>query len=208
MGVLEHSDTRCKVYTSETLRTAADYQNLIVRYGDAGPVRLRDVATVTDSVENRYTSGFHNHSSAVTLTVSRQTGANIVETIDAINAELDTLRLLMPGDTQLKVVMDRSPGIRAILKEAQITLAVAVLLVVGVVFMFLRSAQSALIPTLAIPVAIIGSFSVMYLWGFSLNNLSLMALIVAAGLVVDDAIVVLENIKRHIEKGKIGRAHV
>jgi multidrug efflux pump len=201
MGVLEQSDTRWQVYTSETLRTAADYQNLIVRYGDAGPVRLRDVATVTDSVENRYTSGFHNHSSAVTLTVSRQTGANIVETIDAINAELDTLRLLMPGDTQLKVVMDRSPGIRATLKEAQITLAVAVLLVVGVVFMFLRSAQSALIPTLAIPVAIIGSFSVMYLWGFSLNNLSLMALIVAAGLVVDDAIVVLENIKRHIEKG-------
>ena len=201
MGVLEESDTRWQVYTSETLRTAADYQNLIVRYGESGPVRLRDVATVTDSVENRYTSGFHNNSSAVTLTVSRQTGANIVETIDAINAELDTLRLLMPGDTKLKVVMDRSPGIRATLKEAQITLAVAVLLVVGVVFMFLRSAQSALIPTLAIPVAIIGAFSVMYLWGFSLNNLSIMALIVAAGLVVDDAIVVLENIKRHIEKG-------
>jgi multidrug efflux pump len=201
MGVLEESDIRWQVYTSETLRTAADYQNLIVRYGESGPVRLRDVATVTDSVENRYTSGFHNNSSAVTLTVSRQTGANIVETIDAINAELDTLRLLMPGDTKLKVVMDRSPGIRATLKEAQITLAVAVLLVVGVVFMFLRSAQSALIPTLAIPVAIIGAFSVMYLWGFSLNNLSIMALIVAAGLVVDDAIVVLENIKRHIEKG-------
>lgn len=201
IGVLEEDDTRWQVYTSETLRTAADYQNLVVRYGDAGPVRLRDVATVSDSVENRYTDGFHNHSSAVTLTVSRQTGANIVETIDAINAQLPTLRALMPGDTQLKVVMDRSPGIRATLKEAEITLAVAVMLVVGVVFVFLRSAQSALIPTLAIPVAIIGAFSVMYLWGFSLNNLSLMALIVAAGLVVDDAIVVLENIKRHIEKG-------
>ncbi|WP_049630735.1 efflux RND transporter permease subunit [Cellvibrio sp. pealriver] len=201
LGILEEDDSRWQVYTSETLRTAADYQNLVIRYGDAGPVRLRDVATVSDSVENRYTDGFHNHSSAVTLTVSRQTGANIVETIDAINAQLPTLRALMPGDTQLKVVMDRSPGIRATLKEAQITLAVAVLLVVGVVFLFLRSAQSALIPTLAIPVAIIGAFSVMYLWGFSLNNLSLMALIVAAGLVVDDAIVVLENIKRHIEKG-------
>ncbi|WP_331345143.1 efflux RND transporter permease subunit [Cellvibrio sp. UBA7661] len=201
LGILEEDDSRWQVYTSETLRTAADYQNLVIRYGDAGPVRLRDVATVSDSVENRYTDGFHNHSSAVTLTVSRQTGANIVETIDAINAQLPNLRALMPGDTQLKVVMDRSPGIRATLKEAQITLAVAVLLVVGVVFLFLRSAQSALIPTLAIPVAIIGAFSVMYLWGFSLNNLSLMALIVAAGLVVDDAIVVLENIKRHIEKG-------
>ncbi len=201
MGVLEENDSRWQVYTSETLRTAADYRNLVVRYGDAGPVRLRDVATVSDSVENRYTDGFHNHSSAVTLTVSRQTGANIVETIDAINAQLPTLRALMPGDTELKVVMDRSPGIRATLKEAQITLAIAVLLVVGVVFVFLRSAQSALIPSLAIPVAIIGAFAVMYLWGFSLNNLSLMALIVAAGLVVDDAIVVLENIKRHIEKG-------
>jgi multidrug efflux pump len=201
LGVLEENDTRWQVRTSETLRTAADYQALVVRYGDAGPVRLQDIATVTDSIENRYTSGFHNQSEAVTLTVSRQTGANIVETIDAINAQLPNLRALMPGDTQLKVVMDRSPGIRATLKEAQITLALAVLLVVGVVWIFLHSARTALIPSLAIPVAIIGAFAVMYLYGFSLNNLSLMALIVAAGLVVDDAIVVLENIKRHIERG-------
>ncbi len=201
LGVLENADSHWQIRTNESLRSAADYQSLVIRYGDAGPVRLKDVATVTDSVENRYTDGFHNHSSAVTLMVSRQTGANIMETIDAINAQLPNLRALMPADTQLKVVMDRSPGIRATLKEAQITLFLAVLLVVGVVWIFLRSAQSALIPTLAIPVAIIGSFSVMYLCGFSLNNLSLMALIVAAGLVVDDAIVVLENIKRHIEKG-------
>lgn len=201
LGVLENADSHWQIRTNESLRTAEDYQSLVIRYGDAGPVRLKDVATVTDSVENRYTDGFHNHSSAVTLTVSRQTGANIVETIDAINAQLPNLRALMPADTQLKVVMDRSPGIRATLKEAEITLFVAVLLVVGVVWIFLRSAQSALIPSLAIPVAIVGSFSVMYLCGFSLNNLSLMALIVAAGLVVDDAIVVLENIKRHIEKG-------
>ena len=201
LGVFEDGDSHWQVRTSESLRSAADYQSLVIRYGDAGPVRLKDVATVTDSVENRYTDGFHNHSSAVTLMVSRQTGANIMETIDAINAQLPNLRALMPADTQLKVVMDRSPGIRATLKEAQITLFVAVLLVVGVVWIFLRSAQSALIPSLAIPVAIIGAFSVMYLCGFSLNNLSLMALIVAAGLVVDDAIVVLENIKRHIEKG-------
>ncbi|AQT60435.1 efflux RND transporter permease subunit [Cellvibrio sp. PSBB023] len=201
LGLLEEADTRWQVRTNESLRSAADYKKLVIRYGDAGPVRLQDVATVSDSVENRYTDGFHNHSSAVTLTVSRQTGANIVETIDAINAQLPALRALMPADTQLKVVMDRSPGIRATLKEAQITLALAVLLVVGVVWMFLGSARSALIPSLAIPVAIIGAFVVMYLYGFSLNNLSLMALIVAAGLVVDDAIVVLENIKRHIERG-------
>lgn len=201
LGVLEEDDTRWQVRTSETLRTAADYQNLVVRYGDSGPVRLKDVASVTDSVENRYTAGFHNQSSAVTLTVSRQTGANIVETIDAINAQLPNLRALMPADTQLKVVMDRSPGIRATLHEAEITLILAVVLVVAVVWVFLRSAQSALIPSLAIPVSIVGAFVVMYLCGFSLNNLSLMALIVAAGLVVDDAIVVLENIKRHIERG-------
>lgn len=201
LGLLEEDDTRWQVRTNESLRSAADYKNLVIRYGDSGPVRLRDVATVNDSVENRYTDGFHNRSSAVTLTVSRQTGANIVETIDAINAQLPALRALMPGDTQLKVVMDRSPGIRATLKEAEVTLVLAVLLVVAVVWVFLGSARSALIPSLAIPVAIIGAFVVMYLYGFSLNNLSLMALIVAAGLVVDDAIVVLENIKRHIERG-------
>ena len=201
LGLLEENDTRWQVYTSETLRTAADYAGLVIRTTGTGVVRLQDVASLSDSVENRYTDGFHNRSSAVTLTVSRQTGANIVATIDAINAQLSNLRALMPADTQLKVVMDRSPGIRATLKEAQITLALAVLLVVAVVWVFLRSARSALIPSLAIPVAIIGAFAVMYLCGFSLNNLSLMALIVAAGLVVDDAIVVLENIKRHIEQG-------
>lgn len=201
LGLLENDATRWQLRTNDSLRSAADYQQLVIRYGDAGPVRLQDVATVTDSVENRYTDGFHNHSSAVTLTISRQTGANILATINAINAQLPHLRALMPADTQLKVVMDRSPGIRATLKEAQITLALAVVLVVAVVWMFLGSARSALIPSLAIPVAIIGAFVVMYLYGFSLNNLSLMALIVAAGLVVDDAIVVLENIKRHIERG-------
>ena len=201
LGLLEQDDTRWQVYTSETLRTAADYASLVIRTTGTGVVRLQDVASLSDSVENRYTDGFHNRSSAVTLTVSRQAGANIVATIDAINAQLPNLRALMPADTQLKVVMDRSPGIRATLKEAQITLVLAVLLVVGVVWVFLRSARSALIPSLAIPVAIIGAFAVMYLCGFSLNNLSLMALIVAAGLVVDDAIVVLENIKRHIEQG-------
>lgn len=202
LGLLEENDTRWQVRTSETLRKASDYQTLVIRYGDeGGVVRLQDIATVSDSVENRYTDGFHNQSSAVTLTVSRQTGANIVETIDAINAQLPVLRSLMPADTQLKVVMDRSPGIRATLSEAQITLMLSVLLVVGVVWVFLGSARTALIPSLAIPVALIGAFAVMYLYGFSLNNLSLMALIVAAGLVVDDAIVVLENIKRHIERG-------
>lgn len=201
LGILEDGQQRWTISINESLRKAADYRPLIIRHTEGAPVRLQDIAEVTDSVENRYTSGFHNQRSAVTLTVSRQTGANIVATIDAINEQLPALRALMPADTELKVVMDRSPGIRATLKEAQITLLIAVMLVVGVVRVFLGNWRSALIPTLAIPVALIGSFAIMYLYGFSLNNLSLMALIVAAGLVVDDAIVVLENIKRHIEAG-------
>src|SRR5690606_26055526 len=190
LGGLESDQQRLQINLSESLRKAADYRPLIIRYHEGAPVRLQDIAEVTDSVENCYTSGFHNQRSAVTLTVSRQTGANIVATIDAINEQLPALRALMPADTELKVVMDRSPGIRATLMEAQITLLIAVILVVGVVRAFLGNWRSALIPTLAIPVALIGAFAVMYLYNFSLNNLSLMALIVAAGLVVDDAIVV------------------
>jgi multidrug efflux pump len=201
LGILEEDERRWQVRTSESLRTAEDYKSLIIRYNNGAPVRLQDVAEVTDSVENRYGSGFHNQSSAVILSISRQTGANIVETIDAIKEQLPAMRALMPVDTELKIVMDRSPGIRATLKEAQVTLTLSILLVVAVVWAFLRSVRSALIPCMAIPVSIIGAFSVMYLFGFSLNNLSIMALIVAAGLVVDDAIVVLENIKRHMEAG-------
>jgi len=137
----------------------------------------------------------------VILMISRQSGANIVETIDAIRAQLPQLQALVPADSELAVVMDRSPGIRATLSEAQFTLLVASLLVVMVVWLFLGSARTAMIPSVAIPVSLVGSFVVMYFYGFSLNNLSLMALIVAAGLVVDDAIVVLENVERHIESG-------
>lgn len=201
LGVLEEDERRWQIRTSDNMRKAEDFKSLVIRYQDGAPVRLEDVAEVTDSVENRYAMGFHNDRAAVTLSISRQTGANIIQTIDAINEQLPALRALMPADTELKVVMDRSPGIRATLKEAQITLAVTVVLVVLVVWGFLGNFRSALIPSLAIPVSLIGAFAVMYLYGFSLNNLSLMALIVAAGLVVDDAIVVLENIRRHIERG-------
>lgn len=201
VGFIEEDERRWLVQSSASVKKAVDYQDLVIRYVDGAPIRLSDVALVTDSVENRYANGFHNDRTAVILSISRQPGANIIETIDAITAELPALRALMPADTELKIVMDRSPGIRATLKEAQITLAVTVVLVVLVVWAFLGSLRTALIPSLAIPVALIGSFAVMYLYGFSLNNLSLMALIVAAGLVVDDAIVVLENIKRHMEAG-------
>ncbi|MBU0724762.1 MAG: efflux RND transporter permease subunit [Alphaproteobacteria bacterium] len=201
LGQIEGGERRWQVNTSDSLRKASEYAPLVIRWQDGAAVRLGDVATVTDSVENRYRSGFHNDKPAVVLMISRQTGANIVETIDAIDAQLPALRALLPADATLSVVMDRSPGIRATLKEAQITLLISTVLVVLVVWMFLGSLRTALIPTLAIPVSLIGTYAVMYLYGFSLNNLSLMALIVAAGLVVDDAIVVLENVQRHIERG-------
>lgn len=200
-GVIEAGDRQWEVQLSGQLRHASQYHDLVIRYRDGAPVRLGDVATITDSIEDRYSSGFHNSRPAVTLLISRQPGANIIATIDAINAQLPALRALVPVDAGLDVVMDRSPGIRGTLRESQKTLAIASGLVMLVVFLFLGSARAALIPCLAIPVSLIGTLAIMYLYGFSLNNLSLMALIVAAGLVVDDAIVVLENISRHIERG-------
>ena len=200
-GMVEKDDRLWQVQISDQLRKAEQYRPLVVRYRDGAPVRLGDIAKVTDSVEDRNSSGFHNDRPAVLLMISRQPGANIIATIDAIYAQLPMLRALLPADADLAVVMDRSPGIRATLKESEFTLMVSAALVMLVVFLFLGSARAALIPSLAIPVSLIGTFGIMYLYGFSLNNLSLMALIVAAGLVVDDAIVVLENISRHIERG-------
>ncbi len=200
-GTIDDGSRQWEVQVSSQLRRAEEYLPLVIRYRDGAPVRLGDVATVTDSVEDRHASGFHNDRTAVILFVSRQPGANIIATIDAINAQLPGLRALLPADADLAVVMDRSPGIRATLYESQKTLLIAAGLVMLVVFLFLGSARASLIPCLAIPVSVVGTFGIMYLYGFSLNNLSLMALIVAAGLVVDDAIVVLENITRHIERG-------
>jgi multidrug efflux pump len=200
-GSVEADGRQWQVQISDQLRRAEEYLPLIIRYRDGAPVRLGDVAKVTDSVEDRYSNGFHNDRPAVLLMISRQPGANIIATIDAISAQLPGLRALLPADADLAVVMDRSPGIRATLRESERTLLISAGLVMLVVFLFLGSARAALIPSLAIPVSLIGTFGVMYLYGFSLNNLSLMALIVAAGLVVDDAIVVLENISRHIERG-------
>lgn len=200
-GVVERGDRQWQVRVSGQLRRAAQYRPLIIRYRNGAPIRLEDVATVTDSVENRYSSGYHNNEPAVILMIRREPGANIVATIDAINAQLPGLRALIPADSELTLAMDRSPGIRATLREARRTLLLSAALVMVVVLAFLGSFRAALIPSLAIPVSLIGTFAVMYVYGFSLNNLSLMALIVAAGLVVDDAIVVLENITRHMERG-------
>ncbi|OOW03050.1 acriflavine resistance protein B [Pseudomonas sp. MF6396] len=200
-GFIEDTQRSWQVQANDQLEKAKDYGPLVIRYQDGSVLRLSHVAKVTDGVENRYNSGFFNDKDAVLLVINRQTGANIIKTIESIKEQLPALQDLMPASVQLNVAMDRSPVIKATLKEAEHTLLIAVALVILVVFLFLSNLRASLIPTLAVPVSLVGTFAVMYLCGFSLNNLSLMALILATGLVVDDAIVVLENISRHIDEG-------
>ncbi len=200
-GVIEDDERHWQIQASDQLTRAADYQPLVIAYRNGAPVRLRDVAHVYDGVEDRYNAGYFNDEPAVLLVVSRQAQANIIATVDGVIAQLPALRAFLPAGVSLDVASDRSPTIRATLREAQHTLLIAVGLVVLVVLLFLANLRAAMIPVTAVPVALVGSCAVMYLWGFSLNNLSLMALIVATGLVVDDAIVVLENIARHVEAG-------
>lgn len=201
-GALEDDQRHWQIQANDQLDKAADYRPLVIRYQNNAPVRLGDVAQVADGVEDRYNSGFYNDNDSVLMVINRQPGANIIETIEDIRAELPGLQAVIPPSVQLDVAMDRSPVIRATLHEAERTLLIAVGLVILVVFAFLGRWRAALIPALAVPVSLVGTFAVMYLLDFSLNNLSLMALIIATGLVVDDAIVVLENISRHIEAGE------
>ena len=201
-GSVADANRHWQVQANDQLERADDYRPLVIRYRNNAPVRLGDVAEVRDGVEDRYNSGFYNDKDAVLLIVNRQAGANIIETIAEIRAQLPALRAAIPATVDLEVAMDRSPVIRATLHEAERTLLIAVGLVILVVLAFLGHWRAALIPALAVPVSLVGSFAAMYLMGFSLNNLSLMALIIATGLVVDDAIVVLENIARHIENGE------
>ena len=206
LGQVEQGAQRWQIALPAPLRTAEDFAPLVVRNQAGALVRLSDVADVTDSVENRFTSGYHNDRPAVLLMIIRRADANSVQTIDAIHAQMPQLRALLQADTELSTVIDRSPGIRATLNEARFTLMLSGVLVLLVVWGFLGSLRTALIPALALPVALIGACAVMWWQGFSLNNLSLMALIVAAGLVVDDAIVVMENIQRHIECARAAQA--
>lgn len=201
-GFVENDQNNWQVQANDQLSKAKDYAPLIIRYQDGSVLRLSDVAKVRDDVESRYNSGFFNDEKAVLLVINRQAGANIIETVQQIQDRLPALRAVMPASVKLGVAQDRSLVIKATLHEAEMTLLIAVVLVIMVVFLFLGNLRASLIPTLAVPISLVGSFSIMYLCGFSLNNLSLMALILATGLVVDDAIVVLENISRHIHEGK------
>ncbi|ALS58809.1 multidrug efflux RND transporter permease subunit [Pandoraea norimbergensis] len=200
-GALEDGDRRWQILANDQAKTAKEYLPVIVSYQNGRPVRLSDIADVVDSVQDLRNAGSANGKPSVLLIITTQPGANIIQTVDGINAILPNLRASIPAAINLDVVMDRTPTIRASLREVERTLLISIALVIGVVFVFLRNWRATLIPSVAVPVSLIGTFGVMYLCGFSLDNLSLMALTVATGFVVDDAIVVLENISRHIEEG-------
>jgi multidrug efflux pump subunit AcrB len=187
--------------STDQLLKADAYRPLIVTYRNEGAVRVGDVATITDSVEDIRTGGLANGKPAVLLVIFRQPGANIIDTVDRMIALLPLLRAAIPPSINLSVVLDATTTIRASVRDVQITLLISIALVVLVVFLFLRSARSTLIPSVAVPVSLLGTFGGMYLFGYSLDNLSLMALTIATGFVVDDAIVVIENITRHLEQG-------
>ena len=200
-GMVEDGARHWQIYANDQAREAAEYLPLIVAYRNGAAVHLSDVAEVTDSVQDLRNAGSADGKPAVLVILNRQPGANIIETVDRVRATLPLLKASIPSAIDLAVVIDRTPTIRASLHEVERTLLISIALVVMVVFLFLRKVSATLIPTVAVPVSLLGTFGVMYLAGYSLNNLSLMALTVATGFVVDDAIVVLENISRRIEEG-------
>ncbi|WP_312552393.1 multidrug efflux RND transporter permease subunit [Massilia sp.] len=190
------------INANDQLVTVQDYKNLIVAYRNGAPVRLENVAQVVDSAENVRLGAWANLKPAIILNVQRQPGANVIATVDAIKERLPELQASLPAALRLDVLSDRTTGIRASVEHVQIELLLAVVLVVLVIFAFLHSVRATVIASLAVPISLIGSFGVMYLLGYSLNNLSLMALTIATGFVVDDAIVMIENIARYIEEGE------
>ncbi|MCC6707545.1 MAG: multidrug efflux RND transporter permease subunit [Gammaproteobacteria bacterium] len=204
-GALSDGARRWQIEADTQLQRAADYKQVILRYQQGAAVRLGDVAEVEDSVQDVRNAGFAEGRTAVLLILSRQPGANIIEVVDRVNAMLPQLRAMIAADIDLSVVMDRTPTIRASLNEVEHALMLATVLVVTVVFLFLRNGRAALIPSVAVPVSLLGTFAVMHIAGFSLNTISLMALTVATGFVVDDAVVVLENVARHIDAGRSPR---
>ncbi len=201
-GDIEFGPQRFQLYTNDQASKASQYKDLVIAYRNNAGVMLSDVGEVVDSVEDLRNLGLANGKHSVLVILYRQPGANIIETVDRVIAMLPQLKASLPADVEVIPTSDRSVTIRSSLKDTERTLIIAVALVVMVVFLFLRNWRATLIPSVAVPISIIGTFAAMYLMGFSLDNLSLMALTIATGFVVDDAIVVLENISRHIENGK------
>jgi multidrug efflux pump len=200
-GTLDGPTSAYTVNTNDQIRNAEDYGSVIIAYKNAAPVRLRDVATLVAGAENAKLGGWMNSTPALIMNVQRQPGANVVDTVDRINALMPTLRAAMPAGVDLTVLTDRTTTIRASVTDVEFELSLAVVLVILVIYVFLRNVPATVIPSLSVPLSIVGTFAVMYLANFSLNNLSLMALTIATGFVVDDAIVMIENISRYIERG-------
>ncbi len=200
-GFIENANKRWQLDVNDSDHQASDFTDLIVAWRNGAPIRLRDIANVTDSVQELRSAGSVNGKPGVVISINNIPGANIVATVDGINALLPRLKPLLPPGVSMEVLIDRSTIVRESLHEVQRTLLISIALVILVTFVFLRSGRAALIPSIAIPISLAGTLTVVYLCGFSLNNLTLMALIIATGFVVDDAIVVVENTARHIEDG-------
>ncbi len=200
-GAIEQGPDKYQVGVNDQAKTAREYQGLIVAYRNNAAVRLSDVAKVSDGVEDVRNIGMANGKPAINVILSGQPGANVIQTVDTVKALLPELRTAIPPAIKLDIVNDRTGTIRSSVHDVETTMMISIVLVVLVVFLFLRSGRASLIPSVAVPLSLMGTFGVMYFAGFTLDNLSLMALTVATGFVVDDAIVVLENITRHIENG-------
>jgi multidrug efflux pump len=200
-GTLHNKETAWHVATTDQLLKAGEYQPLIIAYRNGNPVQLSNVATVTDSVEDIRTLGLVNGKTAVPIIIFRQPGANIISTVDRVRQLLPSLKASISPAIDIAIVLDRTTTIRESVRHVELAVVVAIVLVVLVVFLFLRNVNTTFIPSIAVPVSLVGTFSIMYLAGYSLDNLSLMALAIATGFVVDDAIVVIENIIRHLEAG-------
>jgi multidrug efflux pump len=200
LGDVQHA---WSLTSTDQLLLAAEYRTQVISYNrqSGAAVRLADVADVTDSLEDVRTGGLVNGKPAVMLIIFRQPGANIIKTVDAVRATIPQLEASVPPIIKLAVLIDATQTIRSSVRDVELTLVISILLVIGVVFVFLRNVRATLIPSVAVPVSLIGTFGVMYLFGYSIDNLSLMALTIATGFVVDDAIVVIENITRHLEAG-------
>ena len=202
LGAVEREDHYWQVATNDQARVAADYAPLVLTWSNGNAIRLQDVADVTDSVQDVRNYGVMNGKSAILLQVFKQPDSNILEAVSRVRALLPQLKASIPAAIDITVVSDRTPTLRASVEEVERSLVISIALVILVVFLFLRNARATLIPAVAVPVSLMGTFGVMYLCGYTLDNLSLMALTVATGFVVDDAIVVLENVMRHMERGK------
>ena len=189
------------INANDQLQSADGYKDLVIAYKNGSPVHLIDVASVVEGSQNDYLAAWTNTTPAVILNIQRQPGANVIDVVDGIKALLPQLQTSLPANVEVSVLSDRTVTIRASVNDVEIELALAVVLVVLVIFVFLRSARATIIPSLSVPLSLVGTFGVMYLLGFSLDNLSLMALTISSGFVVDDAIVVIENISRYIEEG-------